>query len=519
MNNSDLSFSKNSFTGRGVVFSSIALIFMLAITMFFISRDKTQFAKDELIVYCAAAIRLPIKEISNRYSRRYGVDVRLEYSSSGELEGKLQQDANFAKSRAHLYIPADTSFANRTREKQLTVEQLPLAGFRLVLAIKADEPLEIKSIRQLIDSKVAFAVCNTYAGAGKQTKTTLEAQGLWQDIVQNRKVEYANVTECANAIKMSDDIQAGFIWDTTAKQFGLKIVNITELKSASSTITVNITSQCPDSAAALGLARFLSAPENAPSFKKFGFDPHSGDPWVEKPNLIFYCDGVNKNAITKTLKDFEIREGLRIQPTYAGCDTLVTEILSIGSKGQKKMTFPDAFMTCDKTYFDKVENLFTTPEDISSNSIVILTRKGNNKNIKSLTDLSREGLKVGVANPQKSTLGYLSWKMFTSLGVSETIKNNAIVTAPTADELIDQFLADEKLDAVLVYRANWVQIEQDCELIAINHNLAKTIQNVCISKQTESPLIMKRFIEALKSNKSQMRFENSGFEWVYQRAQ
>ena len=123
MSNSELDFSKKTSTWPKIIISSLIFIVIIGVLMVNMSREEVQVSKDEVFIYCAAGIRLPIKEISDRYTKEFGVKIHLEYSSSGELESKLQQDAKLGKSRAHLYIPADLSFAHRTREKGLTVEQ------------------------------------------------------------------------------------------------------------------------------------------------------------------------------------------------------------------------------------------------------------------------------------------------------------------------------------------------------------------------------------------------------------
>ena len=65
----------------------------------------------DLVVYCAAGIRKPVEEMARRYEDEFGVTVRLDYGSSGEMEGKLTLDRDNGVSRCDLYIPADQSFA------------------------------------------------------------------------------------------------------------------------------------------------------------------------------------------------------------------------------------------------------------------------------------------------------------------------------------------------------------------------------------------------------------------------
>ena len=490
---------------------SIGVITALFILMYKISMKPSHKSNNELVIYCAAGIRLPITEIAENYSKEYNIPVRFEYSSSGELEAKLSQDATFNKNRADLYIPADYSFRDRTKNKGLTVESLPLAEFRLVLAVKPDSTLQIRSVKELLDRGFPFAVCNEKAGAGKKTINGLKKSKLWEIAKKKIKVQYPTVTECANAIKTSNDIKAGFIWDTTARQFGLKIIDTPELSSLVSTITVNVVSSTTSPPAALHFARYLSSPEKGtPVFTKYSFTPAPGDNWADSPKLILYCGGVNRNAVEKTIKEFELREGVTVEKSYAGCGTLVSSIF-----GQSlNEGFPDAFMTCDKSYMDKVNKDFLNPSDISATDIIILTRKGNPKNIKTIKDLAAPGLKVGTTDQRKSTLGYLSWQIFQKMDIEEQMKSNVIVTSPTAHELLSQYMAHDKLDAVLVYKANCSQVLDEYHIIIIDHPLATAIQNIGISKKSHYPLIMTRLVNALKSAKSKARFEQVGFKWM-----
>ena len=72
----------------------------------------------ELIVYCAAGIRKPVAEAAKAFEEEYGVVVRLDYGSSGELEGKLELERAQKAPRCDLYIPADLSFFAKSSRKR-----------------------------------------------------------------------------------------------------------------------------------------------------------------------------------------------------------------------------------------------------------------------------------------------------------------------------------------------------------------------------------------------------------------
>ena len=59
------------------------------------SRPTVKIATNELVVYCAAGIRLPVEEAAQGYTRAYGLPIRLEYASSGDLESRLKLEAKY----------------------------------------------------------------------------------------------------------------------------------------------------------------------------------------------------------------------------------------------------------------------------------------------------------------------------------------------------------------------------------------------------------------------------------------
>ncbi len=472
-------------------------------------------SKDELVVYCAAGMRLPVADAARDYTQAFGLPISLEYGSSGDLEKRLESEAKYGKSRADLYIPANDLFAQKAAAQGLVREHLPLARFKLVLAAKKGSALQVTRLQDLLDQNLSFVLCNPEAAAGRFTQKTLTALGLYDALDKAKKASHPTVVEAANAIKVGPDIQAGFVWDTTAIQFDLDIVACPELGSAFSAVSVNVVETTPDPASALRFARYLSAPTKGnQDFARYDFDPLAGDAWIEVPKLTFFCGGVNKAAVEQTLQEFEAREGVQIRSQFAGCGALVGMIKGIKS-GERQSGFPDAYMTCDKTYYDMVQGDFGPGKDVSTTSIVMLVRKDNPKGIKTLADLARPGIHFGTTDPKMSTLGFLSWKMLSSVGLKEAVRDNVAVTAPTAHELVTQMASHPKLDTVLVYVANCRFVKESMELIPIDHPLAQTTQNIGTSVKTPYPLMTERLIDAVRGTEiSRKRFLSSGFNWI-----
>lgn len=485
---------------------------VVAVLVFFLQRQTAnpETKKTNLVVYCAAGIRKPVEAAAQQYEQEFGVEIRLDYGSSGELEGKLSLEQENGAARADLYIPADTFFSQRARDKGLTRESLQIAQFHLVAATKPGAKLGFTSVQELLDAGLSYVICDEQAGVGKRTKGELEKYGLWQKISSGKKASFPRVPEAANAVKTSNDIDVALIWSATALQFGLESIDCPELQQGVATISADVTATTQRTKQALHFARYLAAPDKGnPYFKQFHYEPLPGDPWADVPELVIYCGGVNRNAVAKTLAEFEAREGCVIKTHFAGCGTIVGNIQA------GKFHLPDAFMTCDASYLTMVESDFQAPSNVSSTKVVILVRRGNPHDIHQLTDLARPEIKVGTTDPRMSTLGALSWQMFEEQGIKAALdKNqNVIVTTPTAHELILQMEGHTKLDAALVYEANCQNLTDNFELIPIELKTARAVQNIAVGKEAQFPQLSGRLLQTILSQTSRTRFLHEGFQW------
>lgn len=482
---------------------SLTAIVLLSLALVWLSGGFSRASKaEQLVVFCAAGVRGPVEELAAQYEEELGVPVLLQYGSSGSLLNQLEVD-----SRADLYIPADDSFVTMSRDKQLISESIPLAEFRLVLAVKPGNPHAVANLDDALGKQLRLGAANANAAVGKLTQQMLQQAGRWEEVEQALKVIKPTVTDVALDVKESSSVDAAFMWDSTARQFGLDIVDLPELAGGEATITAAVTATCERPADALRFARYLAAPEKGnPRFAEHHYQPIAGDAWAVKPQVVLFSGGVNRIAIEDSLREFEHREGCTVGVSYNGCGVLVAEM--------KAGQIPDAYFACDQSFVDTVHDLFVDATVVSRTDMVMLVRPGNPKNIHTLADLAREGMEVGLADEERSALGALTKQLLQEVGIYEPVRANLRSSSGTADLLVAQLLTGKPLDAVIVYRANCSQVGDAAEIVAIDHPRALAVQPYTISKQSRHAQISRRLLEKLRSDLSQRRFSEAGFEWM-----
>lgn len=501
-------YGQGSRGGTGLLVLTLALV---AALVFFLNRD-TGGGKQTLVVYCAAGVKKAVEEAAGKFEEETGAKVSLEYSSSGVLANKLKLDKEGGSPRADVYVPADYVYAERARADGLTAESLKVATWKVVLGVKPGSGLALANCDDVLAQELSFVICDPLAGVGKKTKKMLERSGHWAAVDAAKAASFPTVTEAALAVKENAGTQAAFVWDSVARQFGLRVVELPELAASKADISAAVTATTDRPGLALRFVRYLAAPTRGGAvFAKHEYQPLPGDEWAEVPRLRVDCGGVNREAVEKTINEFQQREGCEIVVVYAGCGTLVGK-MQTSDQGP-----PDVFLTCDATYLDmaqeKMDNPFGPDLKVSSTRIVMLVAKGNPKGVWSLADLAGAGLKIATTDPQASTLGALSHELFRETGQYDAITNNIAMMADTAHTLIQTMEAGQRLDVVLVYEANIRHLRDRFDNVPLQPKRAVAIQNIAARKTTPYPQLAKRLMEHLTSQASRRRFEQLGFNW------
>ena len=459
---------------------------------------------EPLVFYCAAGIRKPVEDVMAEYKKEYGVTFQTKYAGSGALLSDIRIG------EGDLYLAADVYYLDQARKKKLVREKFPIARQSPALAVRKGNPKNIRGLDDLKRDDVELSLANPeIAAISRVAKKLMHSEQQWNELWSASQIQRMTVNEVANDIKMEIS-DAGIVWDATAMQYEeLEIVDVPEFRNSPNQITIGVLEKSEQPTRALHFARYLTAPEKgAKAFKKHGYRVIEGDKWAESPEIHIFAGGMSRLAIEQTVAKFKKREGVEVLATYNGCGILV---------GQMKIgQHPDVYFSCDTTFMDMVQDLFTNPTIVSKSDMVIITEKGNPKKIAGLEDLAKPGLKVALCDPQKSALGKLTDDLLRKLELHEKVHKNLQVMSSTADNLVLYIIAGN-LDAAVVYKANTVKQTEDLEIIPIDDPTAVAVQPIAVGKDSEYRHLSGRLMEAIMSAESKKMFDDFGFEWLAER--
>lgn len=456
-----------------------------------------------LTVYCAAGLKKPVEAVAQQYQREAGVEVRLQFGGSGTLLSQLR-----VAKQGDLFIAADDGSVADARKADVIREVIPLATQRPVIAVRSGNPKNIQTIADLLRADVKVALANSEAASISRVSRAVLGE-TWEKLSARAAVMKPTVNELAADLALGT-VDAAIVWDSTVAQFkGTQAVTVPELSARSENASATVLNFCPQPAAALRFARYLSAPEKGGAiFKANGFTPAGGDKWAGQPELVLYSGGVNRPALEGLLKKFADREGVTVTTVFNGCGILCASMKTMGDASNPK--FPDAYFACDLCFVPPVAHMFPEAVILTETDIGIVVRKGNPRGVKTLADLAQPDLKVGLCNAEQSTLGYMTRGMLKSSALDVSVRRNVVVETPTADLLVTQMRAGA-LDAAIVYRVNFNPSAEHLDYIAIQHEGAKAMQPFSVRATSPNYRLGLRLLDYLKANRES--FVQAGFSW------
>jgi molybdate transport system substrate-binding protein len=494
-----------------VILGSLVVLAVLVASMFnlgpSVGQTSTAGGKSSpsqpLVVYCAASNKSVIEAIRADYEREYGTPLQMQYGPSQALLASAQVTGS-----GDIFLPADDSYLTLAREKKLLADEFPLAKMQAVVAVPKGNPKRIERLADLLREDVRVAQASFEGAAiGMMTREQLTSSGQWDALHEHTAVYTTTVNEVANNVKMGA-VDAGIVFDAVLHDYDtLEAVAIPELAAVTAQISAGTLASSQQPQQAAHFARYLSARDTGlKRYAEFGFQPVNGDAWSERPEITLYAGSMLRPAIEATITAFEEREGVRVSRVYNGCGILVAQMKA----GQT----PDAYFACDSEFMTQVKSIFPEPTSLTQNELVILVQKGNPHNVKSLADLRKEGLRVGIGHEKQCAMGWLTQRTFDESGLKAELMNNVVVQTPTGDMLVNQ-MRSGSLDAAVAYLSNAAGSAEFLDAIRIQGiPCSVATQPFAIAKDSEHKQLAQRLLTAIRAQDSQARFSSEGFRWI-----
>ena len=224
--------------------------------------------------------------------------------------------------------------------------------------------------------------------------------------------------------------------------------------------------------------------------------------------LTAFSGAASKPALDEAAFSFEKQTGIKVYLTYGGSGAVLSQI-KLSKSG-------DLYIPGSPDYIAKAERDGVidpgSAKIISYLVPVIAVQHGNPKNIQSLSDLARPGVKVGIGNPEAVCLGLYSIEILDSNHLLEPVSRN-IVTYAESCEKTATLLVLKSVDAVIGWHVFHDWNPDDTDIVYLKPEQIPRIGYIpaAVSVYTRDGETAGKFIDFLTSRPGQDIFKKWGY--------
>jgi len=226
-------------------------------------------------------------------------------------------------------------------------------------------------------------------------------------------------------------------------------------------------------------------------------------------SLFMYCAAGMRKPVEEIAKAYEKEYGVRVELQFGGSNTLLNQ-LEVSKIG-------DLYLAADQSYLEMAAEKGLTVEQMELAHIrpVIIVKKGNPKNIATLTDLLRDDVTVVLGDPDRTAVGKKTRKLVSGAGLwsqleTQVRKRGAFMA--TVTEAATAVLVGSSADASIVWDATASQYAalEAVRVSELDHGDANiTVGIVEMSKHPTDALRFARYLTS--QDRGLPRFKEHGF--------
>jgi molybdate transport system substrate-binding protein len=461
-------------------------------------RATTKPGATPLLCYVGGTMRPVMEKLAADYRKQTGTEVQIDSAGSGELLTRIVM-----QKRGDLYVCHDP-FQLRLGRRGMSVQGWTLAAVTPTIVVPKGNPKQIKSVKDLARPGLKLAMTDaTKSTTGWIIPTIFDKAGVRKEIEANIVTRTRGGGGAANLVGMGDK-DAAIVWNAVAylRQEKLDVVPIDppyrplggidavtsptgytyEIANIKVTMDLLTCSKQPD--AARKFAGFVL--KNQAIFTgQFGFSPPPPQPKAGK--LYIHCGAGLRYAMEDAVETFRKRTGTEFTVNYQGSGVLLTSI--------KLKELGDLYMPGDVAYLQQLEKdkLLVAQRRVAYLVPVIVVPKGNPKGIKSLSDLVKPSMRLGLGNPKSCQIGRLSERLFAKNKIDAAAVQQRITFSSGTVNEIGVKLQGSAIDAGIVWDAIAANFARHVDAVKIppEQNLTSEVAIGLLAFSKSRPLAMK----------------------------
>jgi molybdate transport system substrate-binding protein len=225
-------------------------------------------------------------------------------------------------------------------------------------------------------------------------------------------------------------------------------------------------------------------------------------------SITAFCGSASKPAMEEAAAQFEQETSIRVDLHFSGSGTMLSQ-MKIARRG-------DLYIPGSPDYMSKaIREEVVDPESVAIIAYLILAinvQRGNPKNIHTLADLARPGIRVGIGNPEAVCVGLYAIEVLERNGLLKQVQHNIVTHAPSCSATAS-LVAMQKVDAVIGWRVFSEWNPDKIEAVLLNPQEVPRLAYIpaAISTYSHDKEGAQRFINFLISTEGQKIFAKWGY--------
>jgi len=213
---------------------------------------------------------------------------------------------------------------------------------------------------------------------------------------------------------------------------------------------------------------------------------------AEKTELVVLCGSSFVPPADELIKKFEAETGAKVVTSSAGSEDFLP-LVKAGRKGDILITH-DPYLE-----YVKEANAHLADAQVGFVAPVLAVAKGNPKGVKSIADLTREGLRVGLTDPQYSTCGEMVFALLEKKGIKDAVLKNVDNRLTKGHSNLGTLLQTGAVDAVIMWNGVAHNFKEHLQIVPTPYEYDNTIRvHVIGLSYSKHPELVKKFVSFAK---------------------
>lgn len=229
---------------------------------------------------------------------------------------------------------------------------------------------------------------------------------------------------------------------------------------------------------------------------------------AEQQTITAFCGAASKPAIEEVARAFTEKTGIKVYLTFGGSGTVLSQ-MELSKSGDLYIPgSPDYIVIAEQRGVIEPKSV----KIIAYLVPAILVQPGNPRNIKTLSDLAKPGIRVGIGNPEAVCVGLYAVEILERDNLLEAVGKN-IVTYAESCEKTASLIALKSVDAILGWDVFHSWNPKSIDIVYLKPEQIPRIAYIpaVISKFSKDKDSALKFLNFLDSPESQKIFSKWGY--------